>query len=154
MDSSVTTLEEQPTIQDIYYLERIEQLEAIADPIRYRMCLMMTEPRTGAQLARALGITRARAHYHLNKLKEVGLVTFSRAGMALTLSLSAHDRRGRTCYRLPAFTGPLPGPRPATRRPARDWPGSRPRHGGEGPQTWSRQPASAHSGRQYPPAGS
>jgi DNA-binding transcriptional ArsR family regulator len=82
MDSSLTAIEEGPTIQDIYYLERIEQLEAIADPIRYRMCLMMTEPRTGAQLARALGITRARAHYHLNKLKEVGLVTFAREGMS------------------------------------------------------------------------
>lgn len=37
---------------------------------------MMTEPKTGAQLARALGISRARAHYHLKILKEVGLVTF------------------------------------------------------------------------------
>jgi DNA-binding transcriptional ArsR family regulator len=63
--------------QDIYYLENIEQLEAISDPILYRMYFtMMTEPKTGAQLARALDISRARAHYHLNILKEVGLVTF------------------------------------------------------------------------------
>jgi DNA-binding transcriptional ArsR family regulator len=63
-------------IKDIYYLEDIEQLEAIADPIRYRMYFRMTEPKTGAQLARALGISRARAHYHLNILKEAGLVVF------------------------------------------------------------------------------
>ena len=63
-------------IQEIYYLETIEQLEAIVDPIRYRMYFMMDGPKTGAQLARALGISRARAHYHLNILKEVGLVTF------------------------------------------------------------------------------
>lgn len=68
------------TIQDIYYLENIEQLETIADPIRYRMYFMMTEPKTGAQLARALGISRARAHYHLNILKEVGLVRFCGEG--------------------------------------------------------------------------
>lgn len=67
---------EQRPIQPICYLESIEQLEAIVDPIRYRMCLMLTKPRTGAQLARALGISRARAHYHLNALKDVGLVTF------------------------------------------------------------------------------
>lgn len=66
--------------KDIYYLEDIEQLEAIADPIRYRMYFMMTAPRTGAQLARALGISRARAHYHLNILKEVGLVKFCGEG--------------------------------------------------------------------------
>jgi len=82
MDSSLTTTEEQPIIQDIYYLEDIEQLEAISDPIRYRMCLMLTEPRTGAQLARALGVSRARAHYHLNILKDVGLVLFSHEGMS------------------------------------------------------------------------
>ena len=74
--------DETPTVQDIYYLENIEQLEAISDPIRYRMYFIMTEPQTGAQLARALGISRARAHYHLNILKEVGLVTFQGEGMS------------------------------------------------------------------------
>jgi DNA-binding transcriptional ArsR family regulator len=91
MDSSVTTMKEQTSIQDIYYLERIEQLEAIADPIRYRMCLMMAEPRTGAQLARALGISRARAHYHLKILKDVGLVTFSHEGMSHGITEKYHQ---------------------------------------------------------------
>lgn len=68
------------TIQDIYYLENIEQLEAIADPIRFRMYFMMKEPKTGAQLARALGISRARAHYHLKILKDAGLVRFCGEG--------------------------------------------------------------------------
>ena len=68
---------EKNTIQDVYYLESIEQLEALSDPIRYRMYFLMIDgPKTGAQLARALGVSRARAHYHLNILKEVGLVTF------------------------------------------------------------------------------
>ncbi len=77
MDSEeMISRDEQHTLQEIYYLENTEQLEAISDPIRYRMYFMMTEPKTGAQLARALGISRARAHYHLNILKEVGLVRF------------------------------------------------------------------------------
>lgn len=77
MDSEkIANKNEAHTAQDIYYLENIEQLEAISDPIRFRMYFRMAEPRTGAQLARALGISRARAHYHLNILKEVGLVTF------------------------------------------------------------------------------
>ncbi len=78
MDSEEPSNEDgKSTVQDIYYLENIEQLEAISDPIRYRMYfIMMNGPRTGAQLARALEISRSRAHYHLNILKEVGLVTF------------------------------------------------------------------------------
>lgn len=77
MDSEeMISRDEQHTLQEIYYLENTEQLEAISDPIRYRMYFMMTEPKTGAQLARALGISRARAHYHLNILKELGLVRF------------------------------------------------------------------------------
>jgi DNA-binding transcriptional ArsR family regulator len=70
------------TVQDVYYLENIEQLEAISDPIRYRMYSMMTQPKTGAQLARALGISRSRAHYHLNILKDVGLVAFCGEGIS------------------------------------------------------------------------
>ena len=62
--------------EDIYYLENIEQLEVISDPLRYRMYFSMLKPKTGAQLARALKISRARAHYHLNILKDAGLVEF------------------------------------------------------------------------------
>ena len=80
MDSLTIVNREEQAIQDIYYLENLEQLEAMADSIRYRMYFMMTEPKTGAQLARALGISRARAHYHLNVLKEVGLVRFYAEG--------------------------------------------------------------------------
>ncbi len=69
-------------IQDLYYLEHIEQLEALSDSIRYRMYLMMAEPKTGAQLARALGISRARAHYHLNILRDIGLVLFCEEKLA------------------------------------------------------------------------
>lgn len=68
---------EKPIIQDIYYLENLEQLQVISDPIRYRMAMMMvSKPMTGAQLARALKISRARAHYHLKLLEKASLVVF------------------------------------------------------------------------------
>jgi DNA-binding transcriptional ArsR family regulator len=69
-------------IQDVYYLETIEQLQAISDPIRYRMVIMMTKPMTGAQLARALEMSRPRARYHLKLLEEVGIVKFVGEGMS------------------------------------------------------------------------
>lgn len=65
-------------IQEVYYLNSLEQLQAISDPIRYSMVVMLAmAPMTGAQLARALNISRARAHYHLKLLEKAGLVRFS-----------------------------------------------------------------------------
>ena len=60
---------------DVYYIESITQIKAIAEPTRWRMLdLLVVRPMTGSQLARALKIPRTRAHYHLNILREAGLV--------------------------------------------------------------------------------
>jgi len=60
---------------DVYYIENISQIRAMAEPTRWRMLgLLWEQPMTGSQLARAIDIPRTRAHYHLNILKEVGLV--------------------------------------------------------------------------------
>jgi DNA-binding transcriptional ArsR family regulator len=60
-----------------YELENIEQLQAMSEPIRYRMIQMLREKAmTGAQLARALDISRPRAHYFLKTLVSTGLVVF------------------------------------------------------------------------------
>lgn len=64
-------------IMNSYELENIEQLQAMSEPIRYRMIQMLREKAmTGAQLARALKISRQRAHYYLKTLVSVGLVEF------------------------------------------------------------------------------
>ncbi|MGY6634724.1 MAG: ArsR/SmtB family transcription factor [Alkalilacustris sp.] len=60
---------------ETYYLERIEQLQVMADPLRYRIIKLLDRPRTGAQIARALELPRSRAHYHLKQLETAGLVT-------------------------------------------------------------------------------
>lgn len=63
------------TIQDTYFLENVEQLRSIAEPVRWQMLsLLIARPLTGAQLARLLKIPRARAHYHLKNLENSGLV--------------------------------------------------------------------------------
>lgn len=61
-------------IEEIYYLENLEQFEAITSGIRYRMIrLISAEPKTAAQLGRELGISRPKAHYHLQVLVRLGL---------------------------------------------------------------------------------
>jgi hypothetical protein len=46
------------------------------------MIAIMTIPMTGAQLARELGMSRARAHYHLKLLEKVGVVKFCGEGLS------------------------------------------------------------------------
>ena len=61
-------------MEDKYYLETLEQYEAFAAPFRYKIIkLISTRPITGAQLAKILGISRPRAHYHLKTLEKHGL---------------------------------------------------------------------------------
>lgn len=61
-------------IPDIFYLSTLDQIRAMADPLRYQMCLLLSRPMTGAGLARSLNIARPNAHYHLKFLEGVGLV--------------------------------------------------------------------------------
>ena len=63
-----------PEVPDVYYLETLDQLRVLSDPLRYRMALLLETPATCAGLARALGLSRAKAHYHLKLLDAHGLV--------------------------------------------------------------------------------
>ncbi|WP_187432269.1 hypothetical protein ROLI_014480 [Roseobacter fucihabitans] len=67
-------IHENADIPDVYYIQSVDQLKALAEPMRYRMCLLLQRPTSCAALARSLGITRPKAHYHLKKLESVELV--------------------------------------------------------------------------------
>lgn len=69
-------------IPNVYHLESLGQLKALAEPIRYRMILSLKKPMTSARLARELGISRPKAHYHLRQLESAGLVRFHGEGMS------------------------------------------------------------------------
>ncbi|MCA9727706.1 MAG: helix-turn-helix domain-containing protein [Candidatus Eisenbacteria bacterium] len=61
--------------RDFQVVRTIEGVRALADPIRLRMVHMLTHgPETGSTLARALDIPANRAHYHLRRLLDAGLV--------------------------------------------------------------------------------
>jgi DNA-binding transcriptional ArsR family regulator len=63
-------------IEEIYFLESLEQLECLTSITRYKMIsLLASKPTTGAQLARALEISRPKAHYHLKTLEKQGFVS-------------------------------------------------------------------------------
>lgn len=62
-------------IPEIYYLENLEQLRAIADRFRCRIVETLAyEAMTAKQLANLLGEPPAKTHYHVRELERVGLV--------------------------------------------------------------------------------
>ena len=70
-------IKDQFQIEELYILENLDQMEAFSSRIRYRMIALLTgSPKTAAQLAREVGVSRPKAHYHLQVLVKVGLAEF------------------------------------------------------------------------------
>ncbi|MFI5271650.1 MAG: helix-turn-helix domain-containing protein [Ktedonobacterales bacterium] len=66
-------------VPNIYYIESLEQLRAIADELRLRILdQLMREPLTVTQLGERLGTTPAKVHYHVGELVRVGLARLVR----------------------------------------------------------------------------
>lgn len=62
-------------IPELYRLETIEQLRAIADPLRVRLGEQLARrAMTATQLAEALDLPANKVHYHVRELERVGLV--------------------------------------------------------------------------------
>jgi DNA-binding transcriptional ArsR family regulator len=66
------TLDHRP---ETYDLETVEQLKAIADPLRLRMIGEVTRKQmTVTQVGEVVGVPANKAHYHMRELERVGLV--------------------------------------------------------------------------------
>ena len=77
MPDAPNTQPGQPTddIPDVFELETLEQLRAIADELRTRIAEALTHrPMTVTQLGEMLGQAPAKIHYHVRELERVGLV--------------------------------------------------------------------------------
>ena len=65
----------EPGMNDFEVLKSMAGLRALADPTRLQMVQILTHgPATGSMLARTLNIPANRAHYHLKRLLDVGLI--------------------------------------------------------------------------------
>lgn len=66
---------EAPAIPEVYYIENMEQLRAIADPLRGRIFeALARRPLTVTQVGALLGEAPAKTHYHVRELERVGLL--------------------------------------------------------------------------------
>lgn len=62
-------------MQNLMTLTTVEQLQAMAHPIRLHVLrLLAGEPRTNKQLAARIGISPGRLHFHVRELERAGLI--------------------------------------------------------------------------------
>ena len=61
-------------MQDIFYIETVDQASTALKPIRIEILRRMAEPRTCPELAEALGETPQKIYYHVKQLQKAGLV--------------------------------------------------------------------------------
>jgi predicted ArsR family transcriptional regulator len=61
--------------QPVYIIRDLEQLKAVSDALRSKVLVYLIEKAyTGQQLAKLLGMARAKVHYHLNELEKHGFI--------------------------------------------------------------------------------
>ncbi|NEW06915.1 helix-turn-helix transcriptional regulator [Paenibacillus sp. SYP-B3998] len=62
-------------IQPVFIIQDLEQLKTVSDPLRTKVLHYLIEKAyTGQQLAKLLGMARAKVHYHLNELEKHGFI--------------------------------------------------------------------------------
>lgn len=61
-------------MQDVFYVEDLEQAITLLKPIRIELLKRMDEPRTCPELATAFGETAQSVYYHIKALEKAGLV--------------------------------------------------------------------------------
>lgn len=62
-------------MQDLLYLERLEQAETLLKPQRIELLQQLAEPQSCTEVAARLGQTQQRVYYHVKRLVEQGLVS-------------------------------------------------------------------------------
>ncbi|MFC4039984.1 helix-turn-helix domain-containing protein [Dactylosporangium siamense] len=62
-------------MQDLLYLERVEQAETLLKPHRIEVLRQLAEPRSCTEVAARLDQTQQRVYYHVKRLVEHGIVT-------------------------------------------------------------------------------
>lgn len=61
-------------MQDVHLIERAEEAGELLKPIRISILSRLAEPRTCPEIARQLGVTTQKVNYHMNVLRQAGLV--------------------------------------------------------------------------------
>jgi DNA-binding transcriptional ArsR family regulator len=100
-------------MDDVLYLERMEQAEALLKPRRVDLLRRMAEECTCTQLAGELGETPQRVYYHVKKLEAAGLVERVSERRVRGIVEGIYRARARSYWLSPRLVGEIGGRRRA-----------------------------------------
>jgi DNA-binding transcriptional ArsR family regulator len=100
-------------MQDVLYLEQIEQAETLLRPRRVDLLRRLAEERSCTELAAELGETPQRVYYHVKKLEAAGLVERVRERRVRGIAEGIYRARARSYWLSPRLVGEIGGPRRA-----------------------------------------
>jgi predicted ArsR family transcriptional regulator len=61
-------------MQEVHFIEHVDEAAEVLKPARIEILSRLSSPRTCPELAKELGMTTQKVNYHMNVLREAGLV--------------------------------------------------------------------------------
>ncbi|RZQ65577.1 winged helix-turn-helix domain-containing protein [Amycolatopsis suaedae] len=94
-------------MKDVWYLDRLDQAEALLKPQRVDVLRQLAEPKSCAEVGEVLGQTPQRVYYHVQRLVEAGLVTQVSQRRVRAVREGIYQAVARSFWLSPALVGPL-----------------------------------------------
>src|ERR1700754_5015024 len=98
-------------MQDVLYLERVEQADALFKPRRIEVLRRLTEPNTCTQIGKDLGDSPQKVYYHVKRLQSAGLVELVDERRVRGIVEGIYRAAAQSFWVSPELVGRIGGPR-------------------------------------------
>src|SRR6476646_9446981 len=100
-------------MQDVYYIEDIDQATALLKPIRLEILRRLGEPRTCEQLAEHFNDSAQKIYYHVKTLEKAGLVEKVAEKRVRGTVEGYYQAKARSYWLAPSLVGKVGSPQQA-----------------------------------------
>jgi DNA-binding transcriptional ArsR family regulator len=94
-------------MKEIFYLERIDQAEALLRPGRIEILRHLAEPTTCTEVASRLGQAPQKVYYHVKKMEQAGLVDRVAQRQVRGITEGIYQASGASYWLAPALVGAI-----------------------------------------------
>lgn len=97
-------------VQDLLFLERVEQAETLLKPQRIEVLRQLAEPRSCTEVGARLDQSQQRVYYHVKRLVEQGLVTQVAERRVRGINEGVYQATARSYWLSPGLVGRIGAP--------------------------------------------
>ncbi len=100
-------------MQDVFYIESVEQALTLLKPMRMEILHLLDKPRTCPELGEALGETAQKIYYHIKALESAGLIFKTAEKQVRGAMEGYYQAKARSYWLAPQLVGQVGGERAA-----------------------------------------